>query len=59
MHYQIKYLGDVIGGGYYLGYCSGCRKQFMSTHERVAVINSGTYCVKCAEKRAALAKAAA
>lgn len=40
-------LGDVIGGGRYFGKCAACGSQFMSTHDRVVVIDGELHCVKC------------
>lgn len=42
-------LGDVLGPLRHLGACSRCRTQFMSTHERVALVDGATVCCeRCA-----------
>lgn len=51
---QVKTLGDVKGSLHYMGACAKCHRQFMSTHERVAVPKDpgkpGTWCLGCASK---------
>lgn len=44
----LQCLGDVIGCLSYFGACAWCRVQFMSTHDRMAVINGQHVCARCA-----------
>ena len=54
----ITALGNLIGGAAYLGACAECRVQFMSTHDRAALVPHGAYlpvivCERCARKAGA------
>lgn len=53
MNGEVKYmtLGDYVGGGSYFGACFECGRQFMSTHERIAVVSGVKYCLRCDSKR--------
>jgi formylmethanofuran dehydrogenase subunit E len=51
-HWDI--LGSVLGSLRYLGRCSNCGRQFMSTSERVFVTFDGRkLCAACARKNGA------
>jgi len=43
----LRTLGNVIGGSAYFGKCAGCGAQFMSTHDRVAIVNGQRFCLRC------------
>lgn len=49
----LRALGDVLGSLLYLGHCHRCKQQFMSRHDRVAVVDDQRICARCARSYSA------
>lgn len=44
----LQTVADYVGNGQHFGKCAACGSQFMSLHDRLAIIDGEKHCPRCA-----------